>query len=283
MTVQEWLQPAVTQLNGAGITTARLDALVLLADVTARDRGYILAHPELELSALQVCQLKKLLKQRATHMPLAYVRGHAEFYGREFIVGPAVLVPRPETETMIDLLKKLTTSSDYKSLVPLDGQTWRLADVGAGSGALGITAALELPMAEVTLLEIDEAALAIAKVNVINSSTTTPVVQSNLLSNAHHAFDILLCNLPYVPDDYTINAAARHEPKIAIFGGSDGLDLYRKLFDQIKIVANKPLYILTEALPASHAALNNIAGKTGYQLLRTTDFIQIFTLIAPSN
>ncbi len=280
MTVQEWLQPAVTQLNGAGIATARLDALVLLADATARDRGYILAHPELELSALQVRRLTKLLRQRAAHVPLAYVRGHAEFYGREFVVGPAVLVPRPETETMIDLLKELITGLDYRTLVPLDGRTWRLADVGTGSGALGITAALELATAQVTLLEIDEAALAVAQTNVINLSTATPVVHSDLLANAPHGFDVLLCNLPYVPDDFVINTAARHEPKIAIFGGPDGLDLYRKLFGQIKIVANKPLYILTEALPDSHEALAAIADGCGYSHTKTACFIQLFQLKA---
>ena len=266
----------MAELQAAKITTARLDATVLLADITQHDRGYVLAHPELKLTAGQTDQLEKLLKARLGHVPLSYLRGKAEFYGREFIVGPGVLVPRPETEAMIDVLKELIASLDTQNVLPPNGQAWRMADVGTGSGAIGITAALELPLSHVTLLEIDEAALTIAKANVISLSTSTLTVQSDLLGNAPHAFDILLCNLPYVPDDYAINTAATHEPKIAIFGGPDGLNLYRKLFSQITIFIEKPLYILTESLPVSHAQLDQIATEAGYQVQQTADFIQVF-------
>lgn len=278
MDIETWLKRSVDCLNTAGIGTARLDALVLLSDITGYDRGYILAHPELVVTELQITKLEKLLKQRATHKPLAYVREHAEFYGRDFIVGPGVLVPRPETETMIDLLLELFASFLAEAIAPPNGQQWRLADVGSGSGAIGITAALELSETDVTLLEIDDAALTIAKANVMNLSTAIAVIKNDLVAGIVADFDILLCNLPYVPDEFEINTAATHEPKIAIFGGPDGLDLYRKLFDQIKIVANKPLYILTEALPDSHQALADIAAGCGYSHTKTADFIQLFQL-----
>ena len=278
MTVSEWLQPAIMQLSEAGISTARLDAMVLLSDEIGLDRGYILAHPEQEIIGLKLAKLKKLLDLRATHVPLSYLRGKAEFYGREFKVGPSVLVPRPETETMIDVFKELLTILKDIKQAPQDGQKWRVADVGTGSGAVGITAALEQPQTQVTLLEIDDQAIEMAKANVIILSTSLEVIKSDLLLGTKQKFDILLCNLPYVPDTFPINKAASHEPSIAIFGGLDGLELYRQLFDQIKIVANYPLYIITEALPESHLKLHGIANAGGYTLMKTVDFIQLFEL-----
>ena len=276
MRADVWLKAAIQQLHSAGIETARLDALVLLEDYSGHDRGYLLAHPELVIDESVVQQLANVLKERAQHIPLAYLRGKAEFYGREFVVGPGVLVPRPETEAMIDLFNQLLGELNGRRQSAPNGKQWRVADVGTGSGALGITAALEQPSVHVSLLEIDTAAIEIAKTNVINLSTATPVIESDLLKNAAQDYDILLSNLPYVPDDYVINQAATHEPALAIFGGADGLDLYRRLFTQIKIVANKPLYILTEALPQSHELLATLAGASSYQLMKTADFIQLF-------
>ncbi len=320
MNLDYWLTQAVTHLAQAGIGTARLDALVLLEDVVGRDRAWLLAHPEEELSKGQVDKLEKLLRRRVAHEPLAYVRGKTEFYGREFIITPAVLEPRPESETMIDLLKELclftptATPSRYSkpslrhpkldlgpsriksaggthnvlgpgfrrddaggSLAP----TIRVADVGAGSGALGITAALELPGVSIDLLEIDAAALEVAKMNVDKYTISVSVIQSDLLNlqgRTLQDYDVLLCNLPYVPDSHTINQAAMHEPRIAIFGGPDGLDLYRRLFEQVAKQQKQPLFILTESLPPQHEALQAIAEAASYKLLKSDDFIQVFQL-----
>lgn len=268
MNTGQWLREAVEKLKKAGIGTARLDVLVLLEDVTGRDRAWLLANPDHELSSAKQAELTKLLNQRATHQPLAYVRGKTEFYGRTFVIMPAVLEPRPESETMIDLLKQLT------DLPPEP----RIADVGAGSGALGITAKLELPKSHVELLEIDPKALKVAQTNVDKKSTSLKTTQSDLLQDSGQSNDVLLCNLPYVPDGHQINRAARHEPDIAIFGGPDGLDLYRKLFHQVKSLQKQPLFILTESLPPQHQALAQIAGEIDYDLTCTEDFIQVFRL-----
>jgi release factor glutamine methyltransferase len=305
MIVSVWLDSAVKLLTGSGVATARLDALVLLEDATHHDRSWLLAHPEFELHVEQVQALEDLLKQRANHLPLAYIRGKTEFYGRTFLLNSHVLEPRPESETMIDLLKELplfaaNTNSIHsagKAEVGPSGRadnhlsiskaisaknisntakTARIGDVGTGSGALGITAKLELPDTEVDLLEIDEQAIEVAKRNVDLFTLSVRVIQSDLLAQSAQNYDVLLCNLPYVPDSYTLNTAALHEPKIAIFGGPDGLDLYRKLFAQIKIVDQKPLYILTEALPPQHEALAVIAHEHGYQQQKQDDFIQVF-------
>ncbi len=275
MTVETWLRPAVHQLQSAGIGTARLDALVLLEDVTEHDRSYLLAHPELELFAAQEAELQKLLTRRAQHEPLAYVRGHTEFYGRTFVINCDVLEPRPESETMIELLKALVEDGLVGQVI---GGPLTIADIGTGSGALGITAALEVPQAQVSLLDIDPKALMVAKMNVDKLTPSVSVAESDLLTQTNQDYTVLLCNLPYVPDDYQINIAASHEPAIAIFGGPDGLDLYRRLFVQIEQLANRPLYIITEALPPQHAALQVIAAQAAYSLAQTQDFIQVFRL-----
>jgi release factor glutamine methyltransferase len=266
MKVDDWLRRSGHKLQQAGIGTARLDALVLLEDVTKVARAKLLAEPERELAAAKLAKLQKLLNMRVQHVPLAYVRGKTEFYGREFVISPAVLEPRPESETMIDMLKALPDLPPKPCM----------ADVGAGSGALGITAKLELPQLAVDLLEVDSKALKVTRTNVDKFTLKLNVVKSDLLDSAEGKYDVLLCNLPYVPDDYQINTAAVHEPRLAIFGGPDGLDVYRKLFEQLNSLPWRPLYLLLEALPPQHAALQAIATKAGYELVEINDFIQLF-------
>ena len=267
MKIDNWLKEAKNQLEIAGIATARLDALVLLEDALGIGRAQILARPETELSSDVQNVLEAQLQRRIGHEPLAYIRGKAEFYGREFIVGPGVLVPRPESEAIIELLLKHELPSS-----PV------IADVGTGSGALGITAKLEMPEAIVELLDIDKAALAIAKQNADKYSLDVQVLQSDLLTNGSRYHDVLLCNLPYVPELFKINKAATHEPPVALFGGMDGLSLYRQLFKELSQSRNKPSLILTESLPKQHEALTAIAKKSGYAQTVEQDFIQAFTL-----
>jgi release factor glutamine methyltransferase len=273
MHVSDWLQAAESELVQAGIGTARLDALVLLEDVASKNRAWLLAHPEFELSAINVSRLKNLLRRRVQHIPLAYVRGKTEFYGRTFLINDSVLEPRPESETMIDLLKKHLSGGSLRLDLPAK---IRLADVGTGSGALGITAKLECPGLDVELLEVDPKAIEVAKKNVDFFTLNISIIESDLLANSSLPLDILLCNLPYVPDGFQINTAASHEPHHAIFGGPDGLDLYRKLFDQIAKLSNQPLLILIEAMPPQHDELTDIARRSGYQEIDRQNFIQVF-------
>lgn len=266
MNIESWLKQATKKLETVGIGTARLDALVLLEDELNIDRAQLLAEPMRELTNEQIKSLDVKIRRRMTHEPLAYIRGKTEFYGREFYVDRRVLEPRPESETILKLLKPL----------PLPAHT-RIADVGTGSGALGITASLELPNVQVDLLELDKAALRVAQKNVIKFATNNQLITSDLLANASGQYDVLLCNLPYVPDDFHINPAATAEPKIAIFGGPDGLDLYRRLFAQIKDSQQVLKYILTESMPPQHTKLAQIAQTAGYSLEQIDDFIQLFT------
>lgn len=273
MTTEQWLDLAQKKLYTAGVETARLDALVLLEDVIGLDRAHLLAHPDTNISTAQMTQLQKLLSLRATHAPLAYVRGKTEFYGRSFLITPAVLEPRPESETMIDMLKALVADGSVTKVGP---GPLMIADVGTGSGALGITAALEVQNSQVELLDIDKNAAQVAKLNVDKFTLNARVLLGDLLAAANQEYDFLLCNLPYVPDHHRINQAASHEPKLAIFGGLDGLDLYRKLFTQIGKRSKRPLFLLLESFPSQHRGLQRYARSVGYKLLKTDGFIQAY-------
>lgn len=268
MKANDWLAQAQTQLQQADIATARLDALVLLEDCLLQDRAYILAHPELQLSPKRLSILQQQLTRRSNHEPLAYIRGKTEFYGRKFFIDERVLEPRPESETMIELLKQQAQP------------TSTIADIGTGSGALAITAQLELPEARVAAVDIDPACLSVAAKNAAFHKADVTLFPGDLLQpflqkSCNFAPDVLLCNLPYVPDNFQINHAATHEPALALFGGPDGLDLYRTLFAQAAKLPKKPV-ILTESLPPQHPALTDIVTSYDYRQKVEDDFIQLF-------
>lgn len=269
ITVAESLHAGTQILGQTGISTARLDCLVLLEDVLQTSRAQLLAHPERKLTPGQQHLLQKLIKRRAAHEPLAYLRHKTEFYGREFYIDHHVLEPRPESETMIDLLKQLALPDNTV-----------VADIGTGSGALAITAKLELPKAVVIGIDIDPSCLTVATRNAHKLNAAVTFLEGNLLDPLVHLDSrpaVLLCNLPYVPDSFQINPAAMREPRIAIFGGTDGLNLYRAMFTQLRDLAQKPRYILTEAMPPQHSDLRGIAASSRYTLANTDDFIQVFT------
>lgn len=264
---RDWLEQATKRLEQAGVGTARLDSLILLEDATGKDRAHLLAHDETALQPAQLKRLNRQLAARAKHVPLAYLRGFVEFYGRRFIVNQNVLVPRPETETMIEIIKALGLRQAA------------VADVGSGSGCIGITLKLELPAATVDLLDNDPKTLVVARQNARRLKAEVGIIKSDLLARAARSYDVIVANLPYVPDHYYVNEAARNEPRGAIYGGPDGLDCYRRLFDEIakKSQFSGVRYVCTESLPPQHQALGVIASQAGFSLLKTEDFIQLFS------
>lgn len=269
MRVDQWLTQATRTLQNADIASARLDALILLEDFTQKDRSWLLAHPEFTIDDTTV--LDTNIQRRAAHEPLAYIRGRSEFYGRKFLVSPDTLQPRPETETILELLKAYISSYATDDLC--------IIDIGTGSGCLAITAKLEWPKANVLASDSSEEAIKIAKQNARELGADIQFCLGNLLEPINSdVFEnsIIITNLPYVPDSHTINEAAQHEPKQAIFGGIDGLDLYRELFAQLDRLSHKPGLILTESLPPQHAALLDIARSSDYSLRDSRDFVQVF-------
>lgn len=268
-TLNHWLANATKILENAGITTARLDSLVLLEDIIGKDKSWLLAHPEHVLTPRQLKLLNQHVERRAKHEPLAYIRGRSEFYGREFLVNAATLEPRPETETMLDQLKRVVKSRE-KVVV---------ADIGTGSGCIAVSVKLELPDAIVHAVDIDVKCVKTARENARIHSADILFHTGNLLDPLVDTdISIVVCNLPYVPTKFKLNEAARHEPERAIFGGSDGLDLYRELFEQLYVRKQKPAFVLTESLPFQHESLGIIAKSNGYRLTTTDDFIQVFSL-----
>lgn len=266
-TVGNLLAEGTTTLSNAGIQSARLDTLLFLEDITGYDRAHLLAYPELGLDDSKAAMLRTFIVQRSAHTPIAYIRGKAPFFGREFTVSPAVLVPRPETEVMIELLLKIRSD--------LSGQPYIL-DVGTGSGCLGVTASLEIPASTVYVSDIDDTALQVASQNADKHNAHVHTQHANLLNGLDEPFEVMLCNLPYVPDDYHINQAARFEPAKALFAGSDGLDLYRTFWQQLIVKRFKPSHIFMESLLFQHQELEGLARKAGYTLANTQDLIQHF-------
>lgn len=266
MKISDWLQSATKKLSNVGIETARLDCLILAEDATGKDRAYLLAHPEHNVKGQTLHKLDEQMSRRLHHEPLAYIRGKTEFYGRLFSIDRRVLEPRPESETMINILKALyLTNKDV------------IADIGTGSGALAITTKLELPYTAVIGVDIDKKCLSVANKNARDHGVSVTFLNGDLVQPIRDNLPtVLLCNLPYVPDNWHINQAARFEPDIALFGGKDGLDIYRKLFEQLKNLQKKPLYVITECLPPQHETLAKIASDAGYKIVQTDDFIQLY-------
>lgn len=271
--IHDWLEDTTSALKQAGIETARLDSLVLLCDELGRDKSWILAHPEHVIQGTELEILSTKVTQRAQHVPLAYIRGYVEFYGRKFDLNEHVLVPRPESEAIIELLKRVAGR----------GSRVAIFDIGTGSGVLAITAKLEIPEANVVASDIDESCIKVARKNARHHEADISFLSGDLvhplLDSAFKIQDsIFVANLPYVPESYPINNAAAHEPKLALFSGKDGLNHYSEMFTQLKNSQAKPLYIITEALQTQHEALRIIAQNTGYRQLHQNGLAQCFSL-----
>jgi release factor glutamine methyltransferase len=249
--------------------------------VLGTDRTQLLAHDERKLTPEQLSKLNSFVQRRAKHEPLAYIRGRSEFYGREFLVNKHTLEPRPETETIITQLNShLPSLLEVRPLTDEGNVNWEIIDVGTGSGCIAVTAKLEHPDAAVIGIDISDDCIKVARQNTENLGADVEFSQGDLLEPISKIQDlrstVLLCNLPYVPDSHTINQAAMQEPRLAIFGGMDGLDVYRKLFTQIDELKHKPVYIFTESLPFQHHMLATVARNHGYVLEETEDFIQVY-------
>ncbi len=265
MTIGAALSNGTAKLKQAGVASARLDTLLLLEDTTGRDRAWLIAHPEQKLQGSDIEKMNKKIAQRMQHTPLAYIRKRIEFFGRNFDINSAVLVPRPETEAIIELARSLSLPTRPT-----------IADVGCGSGCIAITLALEIPSSQVAAFDINPDAVELTKQNARLHGAKVQVVQQDLLTgtNPQQRLNLVAANLPYVPDNYTVNKAAAHEPRQAIFAGEDGLDIYRRFWQQLKNQC--PIYVITESLPEQHTAMKALAQAAGYKQVRALGFVQQF-------
>ncbi len=268
-TISTWLEQSIRLLKQAGISSARLDCLLLLEDEICKSREWVLAHNEQEITESHLLNLDKKVAQRARRIPLAHVRNAQEFYGRSFYVDGSVLVPRPETESIINLLKSSRFDSDPT-----------IIDIGTGSGCISITTKLELPQTRVIATDLSGPALEVAQKNAQSLGADITFLRSDLLSNLLNIPlgepYVILANLPYVPDDLVTSPEITNEPQLALFSGKDGLDLYRQFWKQVKSLQLTPKLIITESLESQHDELTALAKDAGYRLSEVEVLCQMF-------
>jgi release factor glutamine methyltransferase len=220
------------------VPSPRLNAELLLMFVLGRERAYLYAHPERELNAEEQERYDEVIRERARGCPTQYITGHQEFWGLDLLVSPAVLIPRPETEHVVETVLELV-----KPMEPQ--QTLRLVDVGTGSGCIAMALASELPRAEIHACDISEEALEMSSINAarLGLEQRVSLRKSDLLSAyTGETFDLVVSNPPYVGEseaDKVQKQVREFEPKIAVFSGQEGLDIYRRLVPQAH-VALKP-------------------------------------------
>ena len=223
--VHSWLLQASQLLSGCSDQPA-LEAQVLLAHVLVQPRAWVIAHPEFLLSNEQDEQLHTLLAQRLQGVPLPYLLGHWEFYGLDFLLDPHVLIPRPETEFLVQ-----------EALQWIHGrsQILHVVDVGTGSGCIAVSLAKNAPALTVTGIDISRPALDVARQNVVRHRVQEQVhlLQGDLLQPCRGRIDLVCANLPYIPSQTLAGLeVARREPRLALDGGWDGLRLIEKLLAQ---------------------------------------------------
>jgi len=261
------------ELNINNVPSFELDPLILLEDCSGVSRSKLLAETDTKLDTAIVRKYKHQIRQRSKHIPIAYIRHRTEFYGYTFYIDQRVLEPRPESETIIE---------ELLTIIPDLPDKTTLIDIGTGSGALAITAKLLHPELTVYATDISHDAIKVAKINSQSLKAAVNLIVCDLVSLIPHQIwnkpTFIVANLPYIPDFWQINEAAQNEPKIAIYGGNDGLRLYERLFNQLKSMHKPPEFIICESLPPQHKQLTLIASSMNYRLLRTNKFIQVFSL-----
>ena len=229
MQLKQTLASAVERLESADVGSSRLNAETLLMFVIGVNRAYLYAHPERELNSEEQARYDEVIAQRATGMPSQYITGHQEFWGLDFVVSPAVLIPRPETEHLVETVLELACEAPHSKIV----------DVGTGSGCIALALASELKNAEVFAVDLSADALEIARANGARLQLDGRVkfLQSNVLDALEgiHDFDFVVSNPPYVGKneaDKVQRSVFEFEPRIAVFSGDSGLDVIRPLIEQ---------------------------------------------------
>ncbi len=270
--VSDWLAEAIRRLVFAGIPSARLDAELILAHTLRQPRTWLHGHSDTPLDARHQEIANARLDLRLDRVPVAYIIGHKDFYGRPFKVTTATLIPRPESEDFIELL----ATALPKNASLLKERPLRIVDVGTGSGNLGITAKLEYPETEVTLIDASRHALTVAEENAKTLGAEVVLLHGDLLTPYPLVADIVIANLPYVDPEWERSPETNHEPAAALFAGDHGLALIFKLIEQTpeKLVQGGKL--LLEADPEQHNEIVTYAAQFGLLLQQTVGYILLF-------
>jgi release factor glutamine methyltransferase len=291
------------------VPSPRLNAELLLQFVLGRERAYLYAHPERELTAEEQAEYNEVIAQRARGCPTQYITGHQEFWGLDLLVSPAVLIPRPETEhvveTVLELVKEYyaehqhrtenPTAEDAAACAQIDSGKIRIVDVGVGSGCIALALASELPHAEIHGCDVSEEALEMARVNAARLGLGSRVLfrKSDLLEvyldqkaslsvsvaptagtaalapiqvSGNGRFDFVVANPPYVGEsewDKVQKQVRDFEPRIAVFCGTDGMDVYRQLVPQAGSVLRSGGWLVMEIGYSSEEKVKQLLAADG--------------------
>ncbi len=266
LTIAQATIEATQILRNAGVAEARREAASLLAHVLTRDRAFLIAHSEDALSAFDLARFQKCVERRASGEPLQYITGHQEFFNLDFEVTPAVLIPRPETELLVETALALLGETFDSPLV---------CDVGTGSGAVIISVLHERRSARGVGLDISFAALSVAARNAARHRVgkRLALVASDCLAGLDSSaarFAMIVSNPPYVPesDVATLQREVReHEPHVALTPGPDGLRLIRRLLTEAPRFLSTGGHLIFEIGFNQHAAVQELVDQNVWQIL----------------
>ncbi len=266
MTIREALRRATRELDDKGLRSPRQDAELILMSVLDCSRAFLLAHPEYPFNSGQSEQFEEWLQRRLQHYPLQYLRGRQEFYGREFVVTPAVLVPRPETELLVEAALELLSGFEADSL--------RVVEVGSGSGCLGLSLLCEDSRLRLTAIDISEQALQVTRLNAqrLNCLQRLEVMAGDGLApvlNRGRIYDLLVSNPPYGStrqENQVDRGVLLHEPGHAVFAGESGLEVYQKIFQDAHRILSPHSPVAVELGCGQAEAVRDIALKRGWKL-----------------
>ncbi len=263
MTIGAWLKPAYSALETAGVPSGRLDAELIMAHVLTHNRAWVLAHTDDNLESSSARHLDTLLARRLNREPLVHLTGTREFYGLDFEITPDVLTPRAETEQMVEWAIKYAP------------QAARLIDIGTGSGAIAVAIKYSRPDISVTATEVSDTALGVARCNAAKYQLDITFASSDLWADITERFGCIVTNLPYLRDESRseLMEEVKHEPDVALFGGPDGLDIYRRFLSGIPDHLNVDGYLFTECDPWQQPSLIAEAAKVGLTVVEQGYFI----------
>ena len=259
MKVKEALHNTAKTLAANAVEEAPLEAELLLMHAMDLGRTGLYVRLEDDLPSKCSAAIADLVSRRLRREPVAYILKNREFYGLDFYVGPGVLIPRPETETLVEEAVA-STRCNFPSADPI------IADIGTGSGAISVSLARSLPKAKVYAADISRQALDIAALNCIRHGVRVELLQGDLLAPLPQPVDMIVANLPYVRDDELVALSEEikdHEPHIALAGGKDGLDIVRRLIVDAPERLKPGGTVLVEVAPAQVDTLKAWAGELG--------------------
>jgi release factor glutamine methyltransferase len=248
--LKDALTSAVNRLTAANVGSPRMNAELLLMFTLSCDRAYLFAHPERELTVEEQARYQEALTRRASGVPAQYITGHQEFWGMDLIVSPAVLIPRPETEHVIETVLHLESNDGGRASSP--GRPTHMVDVGTGSGCIALALAKELPGSDIHATDISTAALEVAQANAARHQLENRIHfrHADLLAGLDNGtFDFVISNPPYVgesEEDQVQLEVRKFEPRNAVFAGPTGLEVIERLIPQAHIALRPGGWLVIE-------------------------------------